>query len=171
MVQLALLVAIGIALHVFENLLPITYMLPAPGAKLGLANIVTLLALWLYGPREALGVVLMRSVLGSLVAGTFMTLTFGLSFAGAMGSGLAMGLVVYAAAGRFSVVGTSIIGAIAHNVAQLAVAAVVIYHWGIMFYLPYLLLFALPTGFFNGLVVTYVLRLRHRYQFPAGEEG
>ncbi|HHW91672.1 MAG TPA: Gx transporter family protein [Firmicutes bacterium] len=158
MVQLSLLVAVGIALHVFEAMLPALNVLPIPGAKLGLANIVTLLTLVFLGYREALGVVLLRSLLASLVAGTFLTTTFYLSFAGALGSGLVMGLLYLFSRGRFSLVGISICGAVAHNVSQLLVAALLIQQAGIFMYLPYLLLFALPTGYFTGLVVRYLLR-------------
>ncbi|HHW54788.1 MAG: Gx transporter family protein [bacterium] len=157
MVQLSLLVAVGIALHVFEAMLPVN-VLPVPGAKLGLANIVTLLTLVLLGYREALGVVLLRSLLASLIAGTFLTTTFYLSFAGALGSGLIMGLLYHLSRGRLSLVGISISGAVVHNVSQLLVAAQLIQQAGIFMYLPYLLLFALPTGYFNGLVVSYLLR-------------
>jgi len=159
MVQLSLLVAVGIALHVFEAMLPVLNALPVPGAKLGLANIVTLLTLVLLGYREALVVVLLRSLLASLVAGTFLTTTFYLSFAGALGSGLVMGLLYRFGRGHLSLVGISICGAVAHNVSQLLVAALLILQAGIFMYLPYLLLFALPTGYFTGLVVSYL----HRY--------
>lgn len=158
MVQLALLVSVGIALHLVENMLPLTHIFPVPGAKLGLANITTLLALWLFGPREGLLVVLLRSFLGSLLGGTFLTPTFYFSFAGALGSGLAMGVAVVKARERFSPVGISIIGAIVHNISQLLVAVLIIQHWGILVYLPYMLLFALPPGYFNGLVVNYLVR-------------
>lgn len=164
MVQLALLVSLGIALHLLENMLPLTYVFPVPGAKLGLANIVTLLALWLFGPWEGLAVVLLRSVLGSVLGGTFLTPTFYFSFAGALGSGLVMGLVVARARERFSLVGISIMGAIVHNLSQLLVAVLVIQHWGILVYFPYMLLFALPPGYFNGLVVNYLVRFRQNYR-------
>jgi heptaprenyl diphosphate synthase len=157
LVQLSLLVAVGIALHIFEAALPVLNVFPTPGAKLGLANIVTLLALILWGFKEAMGVVLFRSLLASLLAGTFLSTTFYFSFAGALGSGLVMGLVYYFDRDRFSLVGISICGAVSHNLSQLLWAALLIQQAGIFIYLPYLLLFALPTGYFTGLVVTYLV--------------
>lgn len=158
MVQLSLLVAAGIALHIFEAMLPVLQWMPVPGAKLGLANIVTLLTLVLIGYREAVLVVLLRSFLASLLAGTFLTTTFFLSFAGALGSGIVMGLVYTVARGRLSVVGVSVCGAVTHNVCQLLVAAFLIQQAGIFMYLPYLLLFALPTGYFTGIVASFCFR-------------
>ena len=85
---MALLVAMGIILHRVEALLP----LPSPWIKLGLANIMTLLALVLLGFREALIVTLLRIFLGSIVGGTFLSPTFFLSLAGGLAAVLAMSL-------------------------------------------------------------------------------
>jgi heptaprenyl diphosphate synthase len=158
MVLLSLLVALAITLHIFEALLPVAQIMPIPGAKLGLANIVTLLTLVLLGFREGLLVVLLRSFLGSLLGGTFLGTTFFLSLSGALFSGLAMGLLYYFAGGRFSLIGISVCGAICHNLGQLLAAAILIQQVGIFMYLPYLLLFALPTGYFTGVAATFMLR-------------
>ena len=64
--------------------------------------------------------------------------------------------------GPFSLMGVSVLGAVAHNLSQLLMATVLIQRLGIFFYLPYLLAFALPTGYFVGLTATYVGRY-----FPA----
>ncbi len=156
-IQLSLLIAVGIALHIFEIFLPLLNLLPIPGVKLGLANIVTLVSLVFWGYSEALVVVLLRSLLASLLSGTFLTTTFYLSFAGALGSVTAMGLAYFLARGRLSLVGISMCGAVVHNLCQLMVAAVLVQQVGIFIYLPYLLLFALPMGYFIGLVVANVL--------------
>jgi len=158
MLQLSLLMAVGITLHIFETMLPFLNSFPIPGVKLGLANIVTLLTLVLWGYREALLVVLLRSLLSALLSGTFLTTSFYLSFAGALGSATAMGGVYFFARSHLSMVGISICGAVAHNLSQLLVASALIQQMGIFMYLPYLLLFSLPTGYFIGLVVIYVLR-------------
>ncbi|HHV57695.1 MAG TPA: Gx transporter family protein [Firmicutes bacterium] len=157
LLHLSLLVAGGTALHVFEGLLPALGALP--GAKLGLANLVTLLALTLYGPGATWWVVSLRVLLGSLLGGTLLTTTFFLSLAGAVGSTLVMMLAFHLGRGALSIMGVSVLGAVAHNVSQLLLAALLIHHLGIFFYLPYLLLFALPTGCFIGITASYVLRL------------
>lgn len=64
---LAMMVSMALVLHVVESLLPIPYI--APGVKLGLANIVSLVAIILFGFKEALVVVLLRTFLGSLLGG------------------------------------------------------------------------------------------------------
>ncbi|HHY92926.1 MAG TPA: Gx transporter family protein [Firmicutes bacterium] len=157
LLHLSLLVAGGTALHVFEGLLPALSALP--GAKLGLANLVTLLALALYGPGATGWVVSLRVLLGSLLSGTLLTTTFFLSLAGAVGSTLVMILAFRFGRGTLSLLGISVLGAVAHNLSQLLMAAFLIQHLGIFFYLPYLLLFALPTGCFIGITATYVLRI------------
>lgn len=157
LLHLSLLVAGGTALHVFEAMLPALSVLP--GAKLGLANLVTLLTLALYGPGATWWVMVLRVLLGSLLGGTFLTTTFFLSLAGGLGSTLVMTLAYRLGGGALSLVGVSILGAVAHNLSQLFIAAFLIRHLGIFFYLPYLLLFALPTGYFIGITAGYVARV------------
>lgn len=161
LLYLSLLVAGGTALHVFEGFLPALSALP--GAKLGLANLVTLLTLTLFGPLETWWVVILRVLLGSLLGGTLLTTTFFLSLAGALGSTLVMLVAARVGRGILSLVGVSVLGAVAHNLSQLFMAAFLIQHLGIFFYLPYLLLFALPTGYFIGITASFVLRA-----FPPG---
>ncbi len=169
MVQLSFLIAVAITLHIFETVLPFLNTFPIPGVKLGLANIITLLTLVLWSYREALGVVLLRSLLASLLAGTFLTTGFYLSFAGALGSSIIMSVAYFFGGNHLSIIGISICGAVAHNLSQLLVAAVLVHQLGVFMYLPYLLLFALPTGYFNGLVLTYLLR--HLLHINQGKKG
>ncbi|MGI6037638.1 MAG: Gx transporter family protein, partial [Limnochordia bacterium] len=149
-VRLGLLVAVAIVLHVVEAMLPIPT--PVPGAKLGLANMVSLFVLLAFGLRNALWLNFLRIIMGSLLSGTLFTITFWLSFSGGMFSILIMGCVYLLAKDRISLIGLSILGALAHNIAQLTVAALIIANWGLFIYLPYLLFFALPTGFFIGIL-------------------
>lgn len=170
LLRLSLLVAGGTVLHVVESYLPALGTLP--GAKLGLANIVTMLALVAYSPTDTWKVVGLRVLLGSLFGGTFLTTTFFLSTAGAIGSASVMMLALKIGKNSLSTVGISILGAVAHNVSQLLVAAFLTQSWGIFFYLPYLLLFALPTGYFIGTLTSFILRATpfFRKQEPAGNE-
>lgn len=156
LVRLALFVALAIMLHIFEAMLPLPYLFP--GAKLGLANIVSLLVLLLFGFKDALLVSFLRTILGGLLSGTFFTITFWLSFSGGMASALVMGACHRLAKGNMGTVGLSIIGALTHNLVQIVVAALMIGNWGIFVYLPYLIFFALPTGFFVGLLTNQLER-------------
>lgn len=153
MVRLSLLVSGAAVLHVVESWLPNPFVFVlGPGAKLGLANVVTLVVVLAYGWREAFVAAVLRSFLGSLVAGTFLTFGFYMSLAGAITSALAMGLLRALLGNRISTIGLSIIGAVTHIVTQLTVAALAVSHFGLFVQLPWLLLFAIPTGYFVGVV-------------------
>ena len=148
---LGLFVASAIVLHIIEFVLPTTLLFP--GAKLGLANIITLFVLVRYSFIDCFKVVIMRIILSSLLIGTFFTISFWLSLAGGVISSLVMGILYYNFDHQFSLIGVSILGAASHNLAQIVMAFVLIENWKIIFYLPYLLLLSLPTGVFVALVV------------------
>lgn len=152
---LALCVALAGILHVVESWLPM--LLPVPGAKLGLANMVSLFVLAIYGWREALYVAGLRVVLGSLLGGGFLGPSFVMAMSGALVSILVMSWSYRYGRPAFSLVGISVLGATAHNVAQIVAAAVLVASAGLFWYLPYLLLFALPTGVFTGYAVARFL--------------
>lgn len=152
-VIIALLVGLGLILHLVENMLPLTYIIP--GAKLGLANLVNLLGLILFGFFAGLQILLLRIFLGSLLAGTFMTINFYLSLSGGLLGYLIMGLFFYYFKDKFSIIGLSLLGAVFHNVGQIVTAFFIISNDAIFYYLPYLILLALPTGFGVGLIVIF----------------
>lgn len=222
--RISMLVAAGVALHVVESWIPVPYVVP--GLKLGLANIVTVYALYTLGRGPATLAAAARSVLGSALGGTFLLPAFAMSFAGACMSALVMGTVAEnvvtcrggsqgpafcehgfdagdpfrRGAGRgggsiarrgsrrlvpsekrgmaeddrasrattrhdrlmnpwsgrggltSEIIAVSIIGAIAHNLSQLAVAMILLQHAGLILYLPFLVLAAIPTGTVVGLL-------------------
>jgi heptaprenyl diphosphate synthase len=88
MVLLALFVSMGAVLHVVEGWLPL--LLPVPGAKLGLANIISVLVIAIYGWRPALFVAVLRVFLGALLGGTLLGPAFAMSLCGALVSTLVM---------------------------------------------------------------------------------
>ena len=123
LVYFSLFVTLATALGFLETLL--SNPLPLPGVKLGLANIVTLLVLYLYGLKEGLVVSLFRVLFVSLLGGTFLAVGFWLSFSGAVLSTLVMaGLIKYVSA--LSIIGVSMAGAVSHNVGQLLAASFLI---------------------------------------------
>jgi heptaprenyl diphosphate synthase len=145
--NLALLVSLGLVLSVIEASLP--PLLPVPGAKLGLANIATVIALYLFGPGMALEVTVIRATLGGLLRGSVVGLV--LSLSGGIASTLMM-ILLYVTLKRFmSVIGVSVAGAVTHNVFQLAAAYLLVRQPALFYYLPYLILAAVPTGLFVGL--------------------
>ncbi len=156
MVLLALLIAMASVLHVVESWLPLP--LPVPGIKLGLANIVSLIVISMFGWRDAIYVAMLRVVLASLFGGVFLGPAFAMSISGAIGSITIMALVFQYWYPDFSLVGISIIGAVAHNMVQIIVASLLVSSATLLWYLPYLILFALPTGLATGITTIYFMQ-------------
>lgn len=144
--KLGMLVALGLVLQIVEGTIP--PILPLPGAKLGLANLATVIALVAMGPWEALAVNVLRCLLGGLLRGSFVGLT--ISLAAGTAATLVMAVLYAAALPSLSITGVSVAGAVTHNAAQLGVAMWLVGFPGLRYYLPYLLLIALPTGVFIG---------------------
>ena len=146
---MALLVALGVILHRLEALLP----LPAPWIKLGLANVMSLLALVFLGFRDALVVTGVRIFLGTIIGGTFLGPTFFLSLAGGLSSILVMALVYLRASRMFSLIGVSVVGAYAHILAVLlCVYFIFIRQDAFLHLLPIFLSLALVSGILTGIV-------------------
>lgn len=154
LVYLSLLLAMATALHLLEGLFPIP--LPLPGVKLGLANIITLLALYLYDLRAGLTVAIARVFLGSLLGGTFLAPGFFLALTGAVISTLFMALLIKKTS-CFSPVGISLAGAVGHNLGQLLMASLLLQNQAIFYYLPFLLLSSIPTGLVTGTLLQGLL--------------
>lgn len=150
---LSILVSAALVLHMAEGFLPIPYI--APGVKLGLANMVSLMAIILFGAKEALIVVLLRTFLGSLLSGALSGFFF--SSAGGILSTLTMYSMHRWAKDRFSLIGISVAGAITHNIGQLFVAGLIIENFGLYIYLPVLTLSAVISGAFIGITAGYLI--------------
>lgn len=148
--RIAVLSAYGLVLYGFEGLVPT----PVPWLRLGLANIITLVALMLYGLRTAMMVTLIRVILASIFTGTFLGPAFMLSFAGGVCSTAAMGLTYLLCRNLFGPVGLSLIGALFHNIAQLALAYFLFIRRveAILLISPVILLLGTLTGGVNGVV-------------------
>ena len=155
MVLLALFIAMASVLHVVESWMPLP--LPVPGIKLGLANIISLIVIATFGWRDALYVVIVRVFLASLFGGIFLGPSFAMSISGALVSTIVMAYAFQHWHSTFSLIGISIIGAVVHNMIQIAVAAFLVSSVGLLWYLPYLILFALPMGWATGMTVLYFL--------------
>jgi heptaprenyl diphosphate synthase len=171
MVFFSLLVALGTTLHVVEGMIPNPF--PIPGVKLGLANVVTFVAVYLYGLRSGLAVGVLRVILGSLVGGVFLSPAFLLSLSGSVVSTLIMAFLLRFAP-CFSIRGVSVAGAVSHNAGQLLTAALIMRSCSIFFYLAFLLPAALVTGMITGHLMDMVLGRLERsgvVQIYAGGKG
>ena len=157
--QIASLVAIGCVLQISESLIPH----PVPGVRLGLANMITLLALVQMGFKSALEISVLRTVVSSLVMGTFLTPTFILSFSGAITSTIIMWVFWWVSYRLpkygFGLVGISVLGAIIHNITQIIMAYyLLIKHPSIFYFLPWLMLSSVIMGWLTGLVTIGVIK-------------
>ncbi|RJQ41760.1 MAG: Gx transporter family protein [Nitrospiraceae bacterium] len=148
--RIALLSAYAIAIHSFENLLPT----PIPWLRLGIANIITLATLVLYGFRAAMMVTLIRVIISSMFIGTFLGPGFIMSFCGGVSSTAAMGLAFSMFPRLFGPVGLSLIGALFHNAAQLFIAYVLFVQQikAVLIVAPFLILLGTITGVVNGII-------------------
>jgi len=152
------LLMLAIGLHVFEAALPSL----GPWFKPGLANLVTLLALVILGPRAAFSLALGRVIVGSFFIGTLFTPTFIISLCAALASALAM-IFAWRRIPGISLVGVSLIGALIHMLAQFwVVESLFIRQTAIYYMLPPLLLLSVVTGWINGALARYIAaRLTH----------
>lgn len=150
---IALLVAQGLVLHIFERMLPVPFI--TPGAKLGLTNIITLIALYMFSFKEVFLIIVLRIILATIFGGTLSNFLY--SIAGGILSFLAMYIMKKLGKDNISIIGISMIGAVFHNIGQVIVAGLVIENVMIVTYLPILLVAAIGTGFFVGLTAKYLL--------------
>ena len=144
-----------LALIVFTVETAIPPLVPIPGIKLGLANIITLVVLCLYSPKDAFFVLLVRILVSTVLFGQAMSLLY--SLAGGVCCFVAMFLVNKLLQQHFLFL-TSIIGALFHNLGQLAVAYLLTAVPGVLTYLPFLLLSGILTGLFTGLCAGFTLK-------------
>lgn len=154
----AVLLSAALVLSYMERFFPLQLLVPLPGVKLGLANIVSLVALCTLGGRSAAIILALRCLLGAAFGGSISSLMFSLT-----GGALSMLTMILARRLPFlSIYGVSILGAAAHNIGQIAVAMVLMNSPYIGAYLPYLLVVALFTGFATGAAGAGVLRVLDR---------
>ena len=154
----AVMIALALALSYAERFIPLQLVIPLPGVKLGLANVVTLVVLYRLKPRYAFGVLIPRCILGAVFGGGITGLLFSMT-----GGLLALATMVLAKkAPMFSVYGVSILGAAAHNIGQILASMVLMRSVYIGAYLPWLLLCALVTGLAIAGICGGVLRLLPR---------
>ena len=144
--NMAVLVAVAMIFSYVESLIPINF--GVPGMKLGIANLVTVTGLYFLAVPEGLAVVAMRVLLTGFLFGNGMSIIYSLT-------GGLLSVLVMAGMKKlkgFSIIGISIAGGIAHNMGQLAIAALVVESLKLVYYLPALLAAGAVTGFLIGLV-------------------
>lgn len=149
---MAMLTAASLIVFVIEAQIPAP--VPVPGVKLGLANVITLVAMLLLGRREAGLILLVRIAMGSVFAGGVSGFIF--SICGGVLAYAVMCLTVRAFPLKMLWV-VSALGAVAHNIGQLIAAVAITKTAALLVYAPVLLASGIVTGVFTGLAATYLL--------------
>ena len=152
----AVLTAAALVLSLVESALPLRAVVPLPGVKLGLANTAALYALYRLGGRQALAITLCRVLLLFLLSGSVTALL--MSLCGAL---LSLGgmLLARRLAGRsLSVLGVSVVGAACHGIGQIGCAMALTGGALVFYYLPVLLLSAVPCGLLTGVCAAGLLQ-------------
>ena len=164
----AVLTSLALVLSIAERWIPLDLIIPVPGIKLGLANIVTLFALLRLGPGDAVVILVVRCLIMGTISGP-MTMLFSLS--GGLLAMLTMWLLANGHDRVFSSIGISLAGAAAHNIGQVLAAGLVLSEPLLLLtYLPPLLLASLVTGTLTGIAAYPVVRRFSNMPLPVVKE-
>ena len=149
---LALLTAIALTIFMVEAQIPA--LVPIPGIKLGLANIVTVFAVFALGPKDACLVLAARIFLGAVFAGNFSTIFYSAA-GGALAIAVTIGLRTILTNKQLWVAGA--LGAVAHSIGQMAMAVLLTGTPGLIVYLPVMIAVSIVTGTFTGLCAQFLV--------------
>lgn len=148
---LGLLLAFCLILSYIETLIPFHFGIP--GMKLGLANLAVIMALYLIGYREAFLLTVVKALLCGFLFGNLTMIIY--SLAGAFFSFCAMALMVKSE--KFHLPTVSAVGGVMHNMGQLMIAFFAVNTYGILYYIPVLILAGLITGILIGITASLVM--------------
>lgn len=151
-INFSMLLALSIVLSIFESFIPIING-SIPGLKIGLANIVILFMLYRYNLKDAIYLSILRVILMGLIKAGF-GINFIFSIVGAIFSVIAMSIFKKL---NFSIIGVSIIGSIFHILGQIISAIILLNTFNLIYYLPYLIIFSIITGFIIGTISKEIL--------------
>ena len=159
---MAMLTALALIIFIVEAQIPPP--VPIPGVKLGLANIITVYAMFRLGPRDTFMILFVRIILGNIFAGSIMAMMF------SMGGGLlcfAAMLLLRRIVTEKQIWVCSMIGAVFHNIGQMAVTIAVYETVELIIYLPVLMLSGIISGLFTGLCAQFLVNrldgIRRKY--------
>lgn len=152
-----LFIALAFIFSYIESLIPMPFALP--GIKLGLANLVVIIALYGLGVKEAFVLSMVRILLVGFTFRDPSTLLF--SFAGGILSWLLMTL--FRKLKLFSMIGVSIIGGISHNIGQIVVAIIYVNSPSLIYYLPFLLISGVVSGTLIGLLAALTIKRLNKF--------
>ena len=150
----AMLCALAIVFHYVESMVVIP--LPVPGFRLGLANILSLIALYYFDARALFTIGIVRVLFASLLSGMLFATSFWLSLAGMLLSELVM--TIARRCSCFSIYGVSVLGSAAHCVAQVMVVTWIYQQFFMQALLPILVALSIPTGLLIAMLADQVLK-------------
>ena len=150
---LGLLSAIALTIFMVEAQIPA--LVPIPGVKMGLANIVTVFAVFSLGPKEGAAVLFVRIFLGAVFAGNFSTIFYSAA-GGACAIAVTILLKKILTVRQLWVAGC--LGAIAHSIGQMAMAILISGTPGLAVYLPVMIVCSIITGTFTGLCAQFLVK-------------
>lgn len=150
--RLSLLSAIALTIFMVEAQIPA--LLPIPGVKLGLANIVTVFTVFALGPREGAAVLFVRVFLGAVFSGNFSTIFYSAA-GGVCAIGITIALRKVLTNKQLWVAGC--LGAVAHSIGQMAMAIALTATPGLILYLPMMIAISIITGLFTGLCAQFLV--------------
>lgn len=158
LVLLSIMLSFSLILYYIENILPPLNMI-APGAKLGLSNIISLTCLYIFSFKEAFTILFMRVFLSSAFYGGMSTFLYSIS--GGILSLISMHILKMMKLKSVSLIGVSMVGSLFFNIGQLVVASLMLSNIKIFYYLPWLSLISIGTGIFIGITSKFlILRLQ-----------
>ena len=146
------LVALALILSYVETWIPINFGIP--GIKLGLSNLVVIISIYKYGLKKSFFLGITKVLLSNILFGNLSSMIFGL--VGIICSVFLM--CILKKTRKFSVIGISMAGGIAHNLGQIFVAMFIVQSFAIIFYLPVLLLSGMITGILIGIVANEIIK-------------
>ena len=151
LIHLAFFTAFAIAIYVIESFIP----KPFPFMKLGLANMIVLLLLVSNNIKYAFIIIIGKTVVGGFFSGLFLSPTTLLSLGGSLCSFVIMAMFIKSKV-RFSIIGISVLGAVTHNMAQIAIVRSILIKENTIFYLTPLLIL---MGIVTGIIIGYIAKL------------
>lgn len=147
LVTLSMFTGVALSIFIIESYFP--PLVPIPGVKMGLSNVVTLVLLLLYDEKDSFLVLLLRIALSSVLIGQLVSFFY--SLFGGLACFLIMALLFRAFQGKYGIL-VSMMGAVFHNLGQMAAALWLTGSKSVLAYLPILMVSAIITGFFTGCV-------------------
>ena len=139
-VQFGVFTALALLFSYIESLIP--FHIGIPGVKLGLANLIIVIALYKTDYKRAYLLSVTRVILAGFLFGNMFSILYSLA-----GGILSLSMMIFAKRKEgLSVIGVSVVGGVFHNIGQILMAILVTESWKLLYYLPILLVFGVITG-------------------------